>query len=699
MNQPYSTRIYDNQNNLVQVLPLEDGVRREWTDLKKIPKEVQRIFIKTEDKRFYFHSGVDYLAFTKAAFQNISSGKTIRGASTISMQLVKIISPVKGKRNFSQKIKDIFNAYRLESRLSKKKILELYLNSVPFGMNNDGITSAARSFYGLELSELSTEQIKCLSIIPRRPSAYNPIQNPEACAKRAGVSLEAATSAYQYEYPFFMPHYVNYIKANAKDQNGKLPAEITLKTNLRIQNIAEQYLRTGLEQAANARISNGALLVINNDDGSVLAWVGNGDWYDDSNGGQIDGVLVNNQPGSSMKPFLYALGIETLDDDGNPLYYPSKILADTPQEFGSSKLYIPANFNNRFNGPIRLRIALASSLNIPAVSTLNELGVNNYLDCLYELGFDSLKKGGIEADLGLALGAGEVNLAELVPAFSVFVRDGKYIPLEYSNKMEVQVYSPDTARIMCSILSDKASRALGFGYSQTFQTNYPSIFKTGTANQYQNIIALGSTKKYTIGVWMGNFSGQTVVGKTGSSLPAWVAKNILDVLERESPSEYPDFEKPEEWKITKICSLSGLPAGPYCPTTVSEYLKDNVNYKMCDWHIKSGNDIQIIYPAEYQSWVLDNHISGIINYEGSPLKIQTPQNNSLFYYSELNSEYQAITVQITGGYGQTLHVDYDGDFYMMIERPFEFQLPVERGNHKLTITCQNEKQSINYTVK
>ena len=169
----------------------------------------------------------------------------------------------------------------------------------------------------------------------------------------------------------------------------------------------------------------------------VLAWVGNADWFDSKNSGQIDGVLTKNQPGSSMKPFLYALAFDTLDDNGRPLYYPSKIIPDIPQEFGNTNIYIPGNFNNRFNGPVRTRIALASSLNVPAVSILAQLGVNNYLEKLYELGFESLRRTGKNADLGLALGAGEVSLKELVPAFAVFVRDGK----DFSG---AQIYEEDT---------------------------------------------------------------------------------------------------------------------------------------------------------------------------------------------------------------------------------------------------------------
>ena len=404
-----------------------------------------------------------------------------------------------------------------------------------------------------------------------------------------------------------------------------------------------------------------------------------------------------------MKPFLYALAIE------KDLIQPSTVLADVPTEFGNEKLYIPENFNNRFNGPVRARIALASSLNVPAVSVLNQLSVKTYLEKLYELGFESLHENdkGIKADLGLALGAGEVSLYELVPAFSTFVRDGVYLPLKYDSTVKLtngrQLYSTDTSRLICSILSDKGARSLGFGYTQTFQTDYPSIFKTGTSHQYQNIIALGATKHYTIGVWMGNFSGNTVIGKTGSSLPAWVAKNILDKLEGKSENLNSNntFAEPEHWHKERICSLSGLKADSNCRSVVTEYVKDNSNLQTCNWHIqtKSSNDIQTIFPPEYQQWFRSQPDKGLIEYSSTPLNILTPKNNSLFFYSNQNENLQAIPFEVTGGSSESLQIFYDEKKFATINRPFIFSLPVSRGEHSCRILCGSEELTISFTVK
>lgn len=718
---PVSTRIYDCDGNIIQILALEDGLRREWTDYNKIPKQVRKYIIKAEDKRFYFHHGVDIFAILNAFKQNTESNKTVRGASTISMQLAKMIYP-STERTFSVKLKDAFNAIRIEAKLSKKKILELYINNVPFGNNCEGITSAARTFYGKELSELSEEEIACLAVITRRPSDYNPISNPEACAQRASllnkndyeILLSTANSAYIHNYPFLMPHYINYLKNRnlinlLSDGNH---SELHLAASLALQQFTESALLQALEQAKLSRISNGAVLVLNNLDNSVIAWVGNGDFFDNTKQGQIDGVLVQNQPGSSMKPFLYALALDTKDENGNNKYYPSMCLPDVPMEFGEERVYIPQNFNNKYNGPVRMRIALASSLNIPAVDLLNRIGVNNYLETLYELQFTSLIPQANDVDLGLALGAGEVTLAELAPAFSVFTRDGKYLPLSYKKHTEneieklkkstgKQIYSQDTARVICSILSDKGARALGFGFSQTYETDYPSIFKTGTSNQYQDIVALGSTKEFTVAIWMGNLTGQTVMGKTGSSLPAAAAKQILDYLNKYSKlsEEEKNFPEPENYTKQEICSLSGLPAGDYCPARVYEYIPNNMEIQTCDWHRKQGIKPVVVYPSEYQQWVRLYDISGEIDYSSAKLSIISPKNNSVFYYSEADKDRQAIPMEVFGGQINNLIIEYDDKAPYDIDRPFFFLLPVEIGEHTCKVTCGEESVQINFTVK
>lgn len=706
---PASQIFVDDTGKLLQITALQDGTRCEYTKIADLPSDVKKIFIKTEDKRFYFHNGVDLFALASAAIQNMRNQGIVRGGSTITMQLVKMINQDTAP-TVSRKLSDIFYAHVLEAKKTKKHILELYLNNIFFGHGAVGIGSAARTYYGQTVQELTQQQICCLAVIPRNPSLYDPFKNPELCAERAcslynkifhkklsaGDFIQYLPSKL-YSYPYEAPHYIRYLtstnpKLLESDKKNKT-RQHTLSINLELQHYAERLVNDGLTQAAGSRISNASLLLIENKTGAPVAWVGSADFFDNDHSGQIDGVLVNNQPGSSMKPFLYALALETKDDAGNSMYTPNSILADIPQEFGGQTLYIPSNFNNRFNGPVRFRVALASSLNVPAVAILNSIGVKSYLDKLYELGFESLRQTGEEADLGLALGAAGVPLKELVPAFAVFVRDGK----DFAGN---QIYTSDTARLIDDFLSDKAARVTGFGYSQVFETDYPAIFKTGTSNQYQNIIALGATKDYTIGVWMGNFSGETVVGKTGSSLPAWVAKSLLDYIYG-STTSYSQlaFPEPQSWKKEKICSLSGMIAGPDCPATVYEYCQENNTPGRCTWHKMENGELKTLYPAEYQQWARKTRPEVQIEYSNTPLTIHSPKNNSIFYYSQLQKEKFAIPVEVFGGQEESLTVYYDDVLYELVERPFSFQLPVEKGSHTCTVECGEELQTIIFQVR
>lgn len=711
LSRPVSTRVYDRSGELIQILSLENGLRREFIPLEKMPETLPEIFVAAEDRRFYKHHGIDMSAIFRAAFQNASEKRTVSGASTITMQLARIISP-SPRRTLAAKIREAFNALRLEARFSKKQILEMYLNNVPFGFNTEGVATSSRTFFGTSAEQLSVAQMFCLAVIPRRPSSYNPLENPEACAAAAydlfvAMNSESPDAAEQisitakraksFRYPFEMPHYIRYL-ANQNIGLYEKP-DVMLSAILAIQHEAENLLAHHVEKYSSYRLTNGAVLVADTRTGEIISWVGSADFMNEATSGQVDGVLSPVQPGSSMKPFLYALALE----HG---YTPATILPDTPLEFGFEELYVPQNFNNRYNGPVRFRVALASSLNVPAVYLLNELGMDTYRKKLDELQFHSLE--GSDPGLALALGGGAVSLFEMVQAFSVFPRDGIFLPLaptrqtSNDNKKNI-VYDRDTARLICDILSDKDARALGFGYAQTFVTPFPSMFKTGTANQFQNITALGATPLYTVGVWMGNFNGETVVGQTGSSIPAFIAREILVRLQGRGNS--PDFNKPSQYVKKTICTLSGMQAGKYCVGTSQEYtLPSGVapanttahSDYVCDWHTSNG----VVYPAEYAQWHRLRNRGGAIDNSNTPLQIISPRNGSVFFYDpSLVGVSQKISFDAIGGDSDNASVFLDDKFIFEINKPFSFQLPLERGEHKVIVACSNETSELHFSVR
>ena len=794
MQRDWSTRVHDRGGNLIQILALEDGIRREFTAYEAIPPDAVRIFLAAEDKDFFSHHGIDVAAIARAAYQNISSGKRVSGASTVTMQLARLVVPAK-RRTFFAKLREARNALRIERRLSKQAILELYLNSLPFGFQTEGITSAARNFFALPLSELTAEQLCCLAVIPRRPAGYNPLEYPEACAKKAAALyrsifmqeigeqdgqqdtsltdrlLQAARTARRFEYPFEMPHYIEYlvrrykagdfypqpevpqdgtqhqleyspkitqesnppqwnsqtqtahqpVSASPKAAPQALPPDWYLTADSALTAQAELLLRAQLKNNPQARIHNGAVLVIENATGNILAWVGSNSYFDDESNGKIDGVTALNQSGSSSKPFLYALALE----QG---WKPSDVLPDIPIRFGKEEAYIPRNFNNRFNGPVRLRVALASSLNIPAVYLLNEIGIETYLRTLEELGFQSINTESSDVKLSLALGSVPVPLYELVRAFSVFPRDGVLLPLRSFTDGSTadgfssprQVFSADTARLICSILSDSAARAKGFGFSSPLKASFPAIFKTGTANQFQSLIALASSSAFTVGIWMGNFAGDTVIGKTGSSAPAAIARRLLIRLHSQpltdglsAPANA--FAEPEHWRRESICALSGMLAGSACPNTVQEYLPSNQSstksaiynarsrYReqesgRCTWHRTENGRTVTVYPEEYRRWFANITRHGSIGQPHNTLTLIRPANGSHFVS---NPRYRGtgVPIEITGGTEDTVHIIYDNRLPITLHRPFLGTLPLEKGEHRLVVRCGDEEVSVVFTVE
>ncbi|MDR2303540.1 MAG: transglycosylase domain-containing protein, partial [Treponema sp.] len=332
---PCSIRIYDRGGELLQITSLEDGLRREYCPLEEMPQILRSVFIFSEDARFYRHFGIDVPAMFRAAWLNFRQKRLVSGASTITMQLARLIradapETAQGRSSgYIRKLAEALNAVRLEARLSKDEILELYLNSLPFGFQTEGAASAARNFFASDLQRLSPAEIFCLAVIPRRPAAYNPHNQWQACVqtaenlqKRYSLSpsadpLAAAVSAEdfrfasgrvkRFNYPLETPHLIRHIQNEAfYPRRG----DLRLSIDLSLQKHIESLIARNVQRYYSQRLNNGAAIVLDNASGEILAWVGSADYGNKEHAGQIDGVLALNQSGSSMKPFLYALALE-----------------------------------------------------------------------------------------------------------------------------------------------------------------------------------------------------------------------------------------------------------------------------------------------------------------------------------------------------------------------------------------------------
>ncbi len=651
INQDYSLEIYDRNEILLKVTALEGGLRRTYRKLEDIPGVVKRVFILAEDSRFYFHPGIDPLAVFREYFQNRSAGRIISGASTISMQLARIVSGSNG--GYKSKFIEMSNALRLESRLSKNQILELWLNNIPFSFQVEGVSAASLKFLGRDISLLDEDSSLILAVIPRSPANLNPLINKKAAIEAAaelGLKIKGLTNNLErtidqynvFHWPDLTPHFSLFVEKQISTDSGKY-GKINTSIDSSLNILLEDRINYYLSFSTANRITTGAGIIINNKSGEIFSYVGSANFNDIQNSGQIDGVQILNQPGSTLKPFLYALAIEMG-------FLPNSVLPDIPQHFGSSEVYQPMNFDQTFHGPVLLRVALASSMNVPAVYMINSLGVQKFADYLIDLGFESLKFQRDSVGTGLALGNAEVSLMELTRAYSVFSRDGHFLQLtpflapylapflESSlssfnpaiNESNHSVMKPYTAGIIRDILTDNNSRYPGFGDGSIMDTSFEAMFKTGTSNQFQNIWALGSTPEYTVGVWMGDFSGNTVIGRTGSSLPAAIVVEMLDIIHTEGLK----YNKVPESKELRLCTLSGLIPNAYTPSTYIEILPENAKIEISNWHKpdpERSNIVMTVYPEEYSSWLAVKNRLGSVISETDEHKIMYPANNSVFF--------------------------------------------------------------------
>jgi len=694
----YSLPVYGRQGTLLAVLPLEDGLRRQALALNSLTEEQISIILDSEDGRFYFHPGVDPMALVRASFLYLRSGEIKSGGSTITMQLARIIAS--GSAGFKGKLLEMFNALRLETRMSKKDILERYITHLPFGRNVEGLESAAYYFFGKKAVELTEEELIILMMIPRQPSDFNPLKNREAnreAVVRTIPRIDAELSSFRMNeaysrlaehtpsWPSKAPHFIEFIKKGLTTEDWRMGAPISTSLDCNFQTASEIRLREAVESAEENRISNGAVLAIENSTGKILAYQGSVDFFDEKTQGQIDGVRILRQPGSTLKPFLYAYALEKG-------YTTSTPLPDIPMEFGNQEIYVPENFNERYNGPVRLSVALGSSLNIPAAYLAERLGVESFIRKLLDAGFTSLEHQG-ELGIGIVLGNGEVTLWELVQGFSLFSRGGAVIPLSYALNAEKpdgrRVYSVSVAENIRGILSNRENRILGFGRSSPLDVDFEAIFKTGTSNQFNNIWALGSTQDITVGVWMGNFSGETVIGEHGSSLPARLVVSLLEDFHQEG-----FFDWQVDFHTETICSISGYRASSECMYTVRERYIEETELPVCTWH--RGEELYL--PMEYAQWIHFHGLDYKLDDSYAPLRIFQPSDGAVFFLDPtLPEESQVMPIWVIGNQDAVLSIN--GERVFEGRAPFTYYHSIEKGRFSIEVSNEVFKRVSRVLVK
>jgi penicillin-binding protein 1C len=705
----FSSVVLDSQGKELQVTPLDKGLRRIYANPSQLPPYLEEIVLQSEDRRFYWHPGVDILALVRAFIQNSEAGSQVSGASTLTMQLARILQP--RPRTFENKIAEAWEALQLETRLSKEQILLYYINLLPFGFNIEGFATASRVFFDKPLSDLDPLQIKTLAVIPRSPQKYNPHSQPQEnwrAVVALSQSLNEATEPPSQPpelgilnpsrpniWPFRAPHFVQFLTTRPewKTQDTRHPFQTTLEPDM--QQLLEQRLRETVEAVMlrGGRISNGAGLFVRPDTMTVAAYVGSVEFFKENTQGQIDGVQIRRQPGSTLKPFLYALAM-------TKGFTASTILPDIPSDFGGQEIYTPSNYNQQFNGPIRLRQALASSLNIPAVYTLNRVGVLPFTDFLISTGIQSLESQRGHLGLGLSLGNAEIRLWELVQAYGLFLKEGRPIQLKVRREDATSPgnaglttspnLDPKIAHLVRDILVRHPDRTLAFG-RRTSRMTIEGALKTGTSNQFNNIWAVGFTPQLLGGIWMGNFDGATVISSPGAGLPAGILSTLLQTF-----TQTPAFPPLEGYEKHRICTLSGLLATPDCPHTIEEWFLPGTAPQPCTWHRPGSPRAQ--YPQEYSQWLSLYRYRSPDGFQNNPLSILRPRPNSRFFRDPtIPQENQSMQIEALGqGVGRVFIGDnliHQGPF------PLRFWWPLEPGRHVLKIEDEITSKSLEFEVR
>ena len=519
----------------------------DYVKLHDIPEFMQKIFVISEDKRFPMHNGVDWYARFHALWQNISSFSAIRGASTISEQVIRMIHP-RPRTLWSRWLEGI-EARNLEKKVAKEDIFEFYLNQVPYASNRRGVLQAAHYYFDRDLDTLSRKEMIALALLVRAPSHFdlyksteeiNPLirRLAEKLKKKEILSDEEFSQITNERFDLLRPqlpvhagHFVRYIfnKSHTQLLQNRQRIHTTLDGNIQrtVQEIIDQCVR----DLRDRRVYNGAALVVDHTSNEILAWGVAGHKDKEVPAGLIDAVTTPRQPGSSLKPFLYALSME----NG---WTAATIITDSPlAEPVGTGLHTYHNYNRSYYGRVTLRQALGNSLNIPAIRTIQFVGVDTYLSCLHDLGFKSLTQHPDFYGDGLALGNGEVTLFELVQAYTVIARHGKFLPItalqeQVLSRVPKKIFSEEVTSIIANILSDSEARYLEFGDGGLLNFPLQTAVKTGTSNDYRDAWAVGFNYHYTAGVCIGNLDGTQTDGVTGSIGPAMALRTIFSELNK-----------------------------------------------------------------------------------------------------------------------------------------------------------------------
>jgi penicillin-binding protein 1C len=627
--------VLDRHGRPLHHLVLPDFTRSAPLPLAEIPADLVACTLAAEDKRFRSHGGIDLLATARAAKDAVIHRRAVSGASTITQQLVKLASPP-APRNLRTKLREALTARRLEMCWSKDRILEAYFDRLPYGNHRTGPAEAARFYFQKPLADLSLGESALLAGLPQAPSRLNPLRHPERALKRRGMVLDRLAASYDDPRisaarieplalrPLRESTLAPWLPAVAS-QGGRCTIDATL------QSAVESIVREELARLKQSNVRHAAVVVLDNESREILALVSSGDWRD-PRGGQINGAFIPRSPGSALKPFTWWLAFE------HGGLHPASIVADIPTRFRTRDgLDAPENYDRSFRGPVSVREALACSLNVPAMRALHDLGGPRPLhDFLHQLGIDSIGPDPAPYGLGLTLGNAPVRLIDLTNAYATLAEGGRHRATRLWREQETptatRFLSPVSCYLIADILADPIARAPAFARGGPLELPFPAAAKTGTSSDFRDNWCLGFTRRFTVGVWAGNFDNSPMKSISGVTGAGPIFHRTLRELHRTTAPEW--LERPPGLMEVALDPLTGKRTadGTGVPTLVPD---DRLPLPASAADRDASG--RVLLDASYSEWLASPHnrrrdlfaAASALPAE-SPLQVLAPRDGAIY---------------------------------------------------------------------
>ncbi len=737
-----STRVLSRDGRLLGERPSALGLRGKATTLADAGERLVKATLAGEDRRFFSHDGIDRRAMVRAALANVVRGRIVSGGSTLTQQLVKRIDH-RGKprpRTLAAKIVEVARAQNLEATLGKEEILEAYLNHLDYGRGLAGPEAAAQGYFGVHAKDLSLAQAALLAVLPRAPSALDPYRHRgravlrqrsllSAMHEAGSISDEDLDRALSEPLSFrdraqkhlLAPHLV--FRSSRGVHGG---GDVVTTIDFDLQRDVEALVHTHASRLRAHGARTAAVVIADVARSEVLAEVGSADWFDARIDGAVDLVHARRQPGSTLKPFVYALAI---DRGASPM----RMLPDVPTEFGST--YAPENFDGTFVGPVSLREALAGSLNVPAVKMAAEIGAEDLVSVLRSAGL-SLPEGSARYGLSVALGSADVTPLELAEAYATLARGGEHRTLrelrelgmhaaDHPSSAVARVFGEGAVAAVADALADPLARVRGLRTRGPFELPFPTAVKTGTSTAFRDAWAVGFTRERVVVVWVGNADGTATQKLTGAVGAGPLLTDVMNRAMRDVP-ERAALAPPDVLELAEVCPLSGDRPSHACSDRVMRrFPHGRTPTHECSLHRmasarsaapgeppfrcdEGGAERIVILPETYAGWLavrplgapshdpkgllwfLATRVPGC----GAPtdreprITVSEPHDGAVVYAARARGSEDAVDVAAdTEGLAphERLELVVDGRVALAMQAPYRARLPIARGDHLLEV--------------